>query len=182
MIAEALERAGLRREAVDVFAVGLGPGSYMGIRGAIAVAQGWQLARNVRLLGVSSADAIAAGLAEEGITGPVSVVVDAQRGEFYLAGYQLAANVAALTRPLQITSRDEVERRAAAGELLAGPEVTRWFLEGRVAVPRAAVLARLAWGRADFASGESLQPIYLRETAFVKAPPPRTIPPLAPGG
>ena len=64
---------------------------YTGIRSAISIAQGWQLARPIKLLGVSSADAVAAQAQTEGATGRVHVVIDAQRGEFYLAGYQLAA-------------------------------------------------------------------------------------------
>jgi len=39
--------------------------------------------------------------------------------------------------------------------------------------PSAAMLARLAAGRADFSAGEELEPIYLRETSFVKANPGR---------
>jgi hypothetical protein len=32
-------------------------------------------------------------------------------------------------------------------------------------------VARLAAGRADFVTGDQLEPVYLRETAFVKAAP-----------
>ncbi len=32
----------------------------------------------------------------------------------------------------------------------------------------------MAASRTDFLPGEKLEPIYLRETAFVKAPPPRS--------
>jgi hypothetical protein len=42
--------------------------------------------------------------------------------------------------------------------------------------PRAAVLGQLALGRSDFVAGDKLEPIYLRETNFVKAPPGRQIP------
>jgi tRNA threonylcarbamoyladenosine biosynthesis protein TsaB len=178
MIAEALDGARVAREEIGIIATGLGPGSYTGIRVGLAVAQGWQLAREVRLLGMGTAEVIAAGLAGEGVTGAIQVVVDAQRGEFYLAGFALAAGLARATAPLRLATRAKVEACADAGELLAGPEVTRWFPAGRLAVPRAAVLARLAWGREDVVSGEHLEPIYLRETAFVKAPPPRLVPPL----
>ena len=44
MIEEALREAGLEREQIEVLAVGLGPGSYTGIRVALSLAQGWQLA------------------------------------------------------------------------------------------------------------------------------------------
>ena len=41
MIETVLETAKFAREAVEVLAVGLGPGSYTGIRVALSVAQGW---------------------------------------------------------------------------------------------------------------------------------------------
>src|ERR1700743_3518498 len=73
MIDEALRDAKLEREQIDCIAVGLGPGSYTGIRSAISIAQGWQLARPIQLLGVSSANAIAAQAQAEGATGRVHV-------------------------------------------------------------------------------------------------------------
>src|SRR5258708_1278026 len=60
LIDSALERAGVSRDEIECVAVGLGPGSYAGIRIAIAIAQGWQLANGVRLLGISSAEVVAA--------------------------------------------------------------------------------------------------------------------------
>ncbi|HET7625327.1 MAG TPA: tRNA (adenosine(37)-N6)-threonylcarbamoyltransferase complex dimerization subunit type 1 TsaB, partial [Verrucomicrobiae bacterium] len=69
MMGEALRQAEIEREQIEVVAVGIGPGSYMGIRGAIAVAQGWQLARRVKLLGISSVECIAAQAQSEGFAG-----------------------------------------------------------------------------------------------------------------
>ena len=60
MIEQVLAEAKIEREQVDVLAVGLGPGSYTGIRAAISMAQGWQLARGVKLLGVGSVECLAA--------------------------------------------------------------------------------------------------------------------------
>ena len=48
LVEEALAEANCRREEIGALAVGLGPGSYTGIRGAIALAQGWQLGRGDR--------------------------------------------------------------------------------------------------------------------------------------
>jgi tRNA threonylcarbamoyl adenosine modification protein YeaZ len=175
MIESALKEAGLEREQIECLAVGLGPGSYNGIRVAIALAQGWQLASGVKLLGVSSAECVAAQAQADGLVGKLSVVIDAQRGEFYLAGYELDADGRRETSPLRLTSRDEVQARERAGELLIGPEVVRWFPNGRVVFPRAAMLDQLAQGREDFTSGEKLEPLYLRETQFVKAPRPRVV-------
>jgi tRNA threonylcarbamoyladenosine biosynthesis protein TsaB len=178
MIEDALREAGLEREQIEVIAVGLGPGSYTGIRVALSLAQGWQLASRtggMKLLGISSAECVAAQAQAEKISGRVNVVIDAQRNEFYLAAYEISADGRREIEPLRIVPRAEVESRAGANELLIGPEVTRWFPNGRMVFPRAAVLGQLALGRSDFVAGDKLEPIYLRETNFVKAPPSRRI-------
>jgi tRNA threonylcarbamoyladenosine biosynthesis protein TsaB len=173
LIEKVLAEAKIHREQIDVLCVGLGPGSYTGIRAAISIAQGWQLARGIKLLGISSAGAIAAQAQAEKKFGRVSVVVDAQRGEFYLAAFEISAGGWKEIEPLKILSLAEIRSRADAKEILAGPEVTKWFPNGRTIFPRAAVLAKMAVGRTDFAGGEKLEPVYLRETDFVKAPPGR---------
>src|SRR5580704_17317350 len=83
MIEKVLAEAKIEREEIEFISVGLGPGSYTGIRAAIAIAQGWQLARGVKLLGVSSVEAIAMQAHAEKIYGRLNVVVDAQRSEYY---------------------------------------------------------------------------------------------------
>src|ERR1035438_4492910 len=81
MIEQVLAGTKIEREQIEVIAIGLGPGSYTGIRAAISLAQGWQLAfaepeqenssqtmasaqrrlaRGVKLLGVSSAECLVA--------------------------------------------------------------------------------------------------------------------------
>lgn len=174
MVENALQQAGLEREQIECIAIGLGPGSYTGIRAAIALAQGWQLGRGVKLLGISSAECMAAQAQADGVRDLVSVVIDAQRGEFYLAGYELdEAGVHEITT-LRIVPREEIPTPASGA--LIGPEVTKWFPAGQRMFPRASMLARLAATRSDFVPGEKLEPIYLRETTFVKAPPPRVLP------
>jgi tRNA threonylcarbamoyl adenosine modification protein YeaZ len=175
MIDEALRDAKLEREQIDCIVVGLGPGSYTGIRSAISIAQGWQLARPIKLLGISSVKGIATQAQADGATGRVNVIVDAQREEFYIAGYELTNEGTREIEPLRIVARAEVQRRSDAGEVLIGPEVSRWFPSSKTVFPRAAILGKMALTRTDFIPGEKLEPIYLRETKFVKAPPPRVI-------
>src|SRR6185295_9862408 len=91
MVEEALRKAGLERERIECVAVGLGPGSYTGVRVAIALAQGWQLARDTKLLGISSAECIAAQAQADGFSGKACIVIDAQRDEFYIAVYEVGA-------------------------------------------------------------------------------------------
>jgi tRNA threonylcarbamoyl adenosine modification protein YeaZ len=175
MVEEALRLAKLEREQIECVAVGLGPGSYTGIRASIALAQGWQLANGVRVLGVCSAECMAAKAHSEGIRGRIALIIDAQRKEFYLGNYALTDQRWQELAPLRLASLDEVQSCERGGELLLGPEVTNWFPAGRRIYSSAMTLGKLAVGRNDFIAGEDLQPIYLRETRFVKAPPLRKL-------
>src|SRR5258706_5377346 len=179
MIADALRQAQIERNQIQCLAIGLGPGSYNGIRSAIALAQGWQLAsgdRAIKLLGISTAECLAAQAQAEGLSGRVEVVIDAQRNEFYLAGYQIDPAGSQEIDPLRLANLAGVQAREQAGGIIVGPEGSKWFSNGRIIFPRATALGQLALARNDFVAGEKLEPIYLRETNFIKAPPPRKLP------
>jgi len=173
MIDRALREAGMNREQVECLVVGLGPGSYTGIRAAIAVAQGWQLARPVQLLGVSSAECVAAQARADGLADDLTVVIDAQRREFYLADYNRTHPGRPAAAPLRLATLAQAQAARDAGRLLVGPDPAPGLALHRVVFPRAARLALLAAARTDFIAGDRLQPLYLRETQFVKAPPAR---------
>ncbi|HKW28171.1 MAG TPA: tRNA (adenosine(37)-N6)-threonylcarbamoyltransferase complex dimerization subunit type 1 TsaB [Verrucomicrobiae bacterium] len=175
LIGKALAGAELTREQIEVIVVGLGPGSYTGIRVALAMAQGWQLARGVKLLGISSAEGLVAQAQAEKMFGRVQVVIDAQRNEFYLASYEISPGGWKEIQPLRIVPLAEMQSQASAGGIWVGPEVTRWLSKGRSLFPSAMTLGRLAVGREDFVRGDKLAPIYLREISFVKASPPNPL-------
>lgn len=175
MVESALRKAGLAREAVDTVAVGLGPGSYAGIRTAIAFALGWRVALAVRLVGISSVECLAAGLEAKGESGSVLAAVDAQRGEFYLAGYELGPTGWREVEPLHLASAEELERRVRAGARVVGPDIPSHVRGVQRVFPDAATLARLAVGRVGLETGARLEPIHLRPARFVKAPPPRAV-------
>jgi tRNA threonylcarbamoyl adenosine modification protein YeaZ len=176
LIEQALAAAKLEREQIECLAIGLGPGSYTGIRSALALAQGWQLARPVKLLGVSSVECIADEARAKGWFGTVSIVIDAQRNELYRARYEITEIGCREISALKLATVEEVQAYVATGELVIGPEAERWFKTGRVLFPGAGTLGQLAVNRSDFVTGDKLTPIYLREISFVKAPPPRILP------
>jgi tRNA threonylcarbamoyl adenosine modification protein YeaZ len=176
LVKEALAEAKCGREEIGALAVGLGPGSYTGIRGAIALAQGWELGRGVPALGVSSVECLAAQAQAAGRRGAVCIVVDAQRNEFYLARYELDEAGWRQAEALRLAAKTEIESLAASGQALLGPEIRQWFDRATDLYAGAVMVGRLACGRRDFVSAEKLEPIYLRETAFKKAPPPRVNP------
>src|SRR5919108_192497 len=150
VIEEVLREAALLREEIRCIAVGLGPGSYTGVRLAIAIAQGWELALGVRLLGISSAEAIAREAQAAKIFGLATVVIDAQRGELYRARYEIDADDVVEREPMRIATLDEVRALERAGEPIVGPEATSWFASAQPLFPSATALLLLAARRCEF--------------------------------
>jgi len=97
MIAELLARAGGGWEAVDRIAVGIGPGTFTGLRIGIATARALAWAREIPLLGVSSLQALAAGATRPGSgrdgARVVLAVVDARRGEVFASAWRGSSRV-----------------------------------------------------------------------------------------
>jgi tRNA threonylcarbamoyladenosine biosynthesis protein TsaB len=81
-----LAAASIPLEAVDLFAVAAGPGSFTGLRVGIAAMQGLAMATGRKIVPVSALDALAAAGVGDG-TGPIAAWIDAQRGEVFAALY-----------------------------------------------------------------------------------------------
>lgn len=71
-------------DGVERIVVGIGPGSFAGIRSALAFAQGVALGRGCGVFGLPSPCAIAAKTAEKNL----AVVGDARRGKFWVALFE----------------------------------------------------------------------------------------------
>jgi tRNA threonylcarbamoyladenosine biosynthesis protein TsaB len=87
MAAELLARADVAWSALDRIAVGLGPGTFTGLRVGIATARGLAQSLSVDLVGVSSLRALAEGVAGAGGRRGLLTVIDARRGEAFAAAY-----------------------------------------------------------------------------------------------
>ena len=174
LIEKVLTEAAISRDQVDCIAIGIGPGSYTGIRAAIALAQGWQMATGIKTIGISSVEAIAAQAQEAGTHGVVNIVIDAQRQEFYLAEYNISKAHIQLTKELHLVTFEDVGKRAESGALIIGPDAH--LVRGGIKIEASAErIAKLAAQSPTFVPAAELEPIYLREVNFVKAPPHRTI-------
>lgn len=168
LIHEALSRAGLRPSDVGRLVVGIGPGSYTGIRRAIATVQGWHLASGTPVAAVGSLDLLAC-LAREALGRDGLLAADAQRGE-WACGEMVGGRVAG---PLGLRTREALASEIASGRLVITPDEG---LPGAVVMHPTAALAALMGPGLSEVRPEALEAVYLREAAFVKAPPPRTLP------
>ncbi len=79
-IEQLMQQSSLTMAKVACIAVGLGPGSFTGLRIGMATAKGLAHGGGKKLIGVSSLDAIAAVLKDEGL---ICVLLDARKKEVY---------------------------------------------------------------------------------------------------
>jgi tRNA threonylcarbamoyladenosine biosynthesis protein TsaB len=95
-----LAEAGIGWPALGMIAVGIGPGGYTGLRIGLASARGLALAYGARLVGVGTLRA----LAEPAGARSVAAVVDARRGEVFVAVYRDGVELLAprVSRPAEL--------------------------------------------------------------------------------
>lgn len=110
---DALAAIGGTWDDVGRLAVGVGPGGFTGLRIGIATARALAQGRGLELAGVSTLDALAAGIDHDG---PVIAVLDARRGEAFAATYDAARR--RLTAPAALTP--DALAALGAGLLAAG--------------------------------------------------------------
>ena len=179
-----LEASGTALADVDRIVVGVGPGGFTGLRIGLATALALGQALGVPVVGASTREALALGIADA--RGPdreaalVVPVIDARRGELFAAAYRAAPGsdeleellAPAALRPADLAAElgalpaglgpafaaGDGLRASAAADLLAGP-LLRPLPPGSPAHrPRAFDLVR----RVEAGAGRPAAPLYLR--------------------
>jgi tRNA threonylcarbamoyladenosine biosynthesis protein TsaB len=85
---EALRLAGVAWDQVDRIGVGVGPGTFTGLRIGVATARALAQSAGAELAAVSTLEALAVAAADaEPTAGPVLAVLDARRGEAFVAAW-----------------------------------------------------------------------------------------------
>lgn len=154
---------------LEGIAVGLGPGSFTGLRVGLSAAKGLALALGIPIVGIPSYDALAAQVAVEGV---LAILGDAKRGLVYLGLYRDGVPLAPLRvlEPQKVVEALEGEEGVLLGDAvgLYGELLSRLggfrVLEGDF-FPRASTVAlmgerRLLQGKVDDLA--TLTPLYLR--------------------
>jgi tRNA threonylcarbamoyladenosine biosynthesis protein TsaB len=177
-IRDLLQAGGLTVARLDAIAVGLGPGSYTGLRVGLTAAKTIAFALGKPLVGLDSLEVLAANAGTDALR--VVVVADAQRGDLFVADFvreaaggpilrvgqtrvEAATDWAARLEPETLVLGPAVLRRGfvapGSARLPADPEDHR--PEGRRLIPLA--LAALDAGR--LVDPWFVEPVYLRRSA-----------------
>jgi tRNA threonylcarbamoyladenosine biosynthesis protein TsaB len=125
-----LSEAGLDWGAITRIAVGVGPGTFTGLRIGVATARGLAQSLTAELVGVSSLLALSHAVSLDGPDGvqgsvpPVLAVIDARRDEVFVAGYDGDIEVIE-SRALAPTDMGGLLERAAAST-----DIEQWMAVG----------------------------------------------------
>ncbi len=169
LVLEVLGEAGTEVAALDLLAVTRGPGSFTGLRVGLAAARGMALAAGIPCLGVTTLEAVAAGV-EESVPGPLLVVLDAKRADVYAQAFDpsgqplgepgavMPGELATLVAGDPVTLVGDAAKTAAEALAEAGRQVR---LADAPGYPDARVIAAIAAGRWD-GKAETPDPLYLR--------------------
>ena len=144
------------RDSVDTFdsiVVGLGPGSYSGVRIAIATAIGLARATKATLLGIPSIATLECQEETYYVTG------DARRESFYLA--RISSRT--LQTDPELFPYSEAEQRLSGLTPLFATAPLSFFPGAVIRPPSAIILAQLAAENRGIRCRDMLDPIYLRE-------------------
>ncbi len=169
---ELLDESSVSLSDLDCLAFGVGPGSFTGVRVAVAVAQGLGYAAGLPLCPVSTLAALAAGAFRQTTADTVACCLDAHMGEVYVGVYcrDVGEGVRALV-PDVLEEPDSVSLPGDGTWLAAGPGWAAYpqlagRMQGRFTgirpdlLPSAADVARLAKSR--FLAGRIVQPAEAR--------------------
>ena len=153
---ESLKQLGDRIRTLDAIVVGLGPGSYAGVRIAIASAIGLKAASSAKLVGLPSICAM------ESSPNEYCVIGDARRESFFFA--RVVANQ--VTEGIDLCAETELRRRLetiSRDVPVFTSEKLPAFPQAILAYPSALTLGKLVEQGMVHSLEAPLQPIYLRE-------------------
>lgn len=184
----------LSLQDVDIFVVDVGPGSFAGIRSALALAIGMALPDRRPVLGLAAPDVMAWPWLEPSRSRRITVVGDARRQQLWAATIEGTQRHSCLTRGPGLIPIDTLGQAVSDADTLLSPDWQRlapWLAAlhrdpasgpGAETHPSAQHLGALACAR--LAAGATLLPpvpLYLHPAVFIEprfasAPPPEAIP------
>jgi tRNA threonylcarbamoyl adenosine modification protein YeaZ len=175
-----LNEVWIESRAIQLYVVGVGPGSYSGLRVALAAVGAMALPGGTSVYGITSAEGLAWQAAETARTALVRIVGDARREQWWTRAYRFCDAVMKpvddwkLVHPRAFKAEDAAVVAtpdwARIGPLLRAVVPADIALIERAIAPEAAILARLTLARIEKGiPSERVAPIYLHPAVHVKS-------------
>jgi len=174
-IAHTLADCQVKLDELTAIGVVRGPGAFTGLRVGVATAKGLAIGLGLALVGVSSLQAMAAGITSEL---PVCVLLDARKQEVYAGVYQTSVFPPVPLGPEQVVSPEKLLQSLSGEVLFVGDGAlayreliaSRYGNRARFVAPpgdrlrpgAAAALVFAAWQRGEVTSPGELNPLYIR--------------------
>lgn len=174
VIPSLFEKACIAPLNIDIFAIGLGPGSFSGLRCALSAFNGMALPDRKRVFGVSSSEVLAWQVMQETASNSVMVMGDARRGHIWFACYDRKKDLAVLRGAISLVATDLLPQKLEMCETIVTPDWDRigMILEQNIPpglqlikekkIPQARTAGELAFRKISMnIPSEKLTPIYL---------------------
>lgn len=126
-------------ESISLFAVGLGPGGFTALRASVAAIQALALPSKTPVVGVCSADAVAADISD---AEPIMIVGDARRDRLWTAAYPRREPTVLQTPVELVPITDIVPHMQQPGLIVGSPDWARLQVVLDQIVPASVTLLR----------------------------------------
>jgi N6-L-threonylcarbamoyladenine synthase/tRNA threonylcarbamoyladenosine biosynthesis protein TsaB len=165
-----LRNASVTLEAVELFAVGRGPGSYSGLRVAITAAQSFALPGRKTVYALSSGEALAREIADRENISPIAIVGDARRGTVWFGLFEVRDQALVQVKSWTVLPPDKLSAELPRDTLVVSSDMQKLspFLKGlnlkrfeQDCFPKAKCVGQLALRKLELGQpSEPFTPIY----------------------
>ncbi len=171
-----LKSLGVKPYQIDYFAVGLGPGSFTGIRIGLSTIKGLAITLKKKVLGMSSLDIIAYNAIPKDNYKFICPVVDAKRGLIYTSLYRKQGDTIRKLKPYKLIPLSELVKMVPGETVFLGDALRLYkktlmlrvkrarFLDEEFHYPKATNIIKIALERIKsrgLVDAKILKPIYL---------------------
>ncbi|MFH1782804.1 MAG: tRNA (adenosine(37)-N6)-threonylcarbamoyltransferase complex dimerization subunit type 1 TsaB [Candidatus Omnitrophota bacterium] len=173
-IEDMLKKQDISIDEIDCFFIGLGPGSFTGLRIGVSTVKGLGMGSHKTCMGVPSIDAIAMNVGNEGDT--IVPVIDAKRSLVYTSVYTMKKNIRKNETGHLLVNIDTLMEKVSEGSIFLGDGLTLYkddikkkckravFMEEKYWYPKASNIIKLGLEKLKTSKNNDLSeldPIYL---------------------
>lgn len=125
VLPDIFREASVKPADIDTFAVGLGPGSFSGLRISLSAARGLAMPGKKRVFGVASGEALAWDILREKAATPIIVIGDARRDHLWFAQFNGTNDALKMQTPFSLIRTQKLPAALKKGSTVVTPDWER---------------------------------------------------------